>query len=207
MRRSENFTRLILFLAVALIHVLVIFFVVFEYNAAVKEEEQRAEIMKLVDLREEAPPPPPPRPRPPEPVTNTVEAIAETMIETDEPPPDEVYTDMPVTPYSPPTEEIEYLPMHKISTLPQFSERELLSALVYPPIALRSNIEGMVYLELFVDAQGEIRRITVLRENPEGRGFGEAAVNAFRGIRGSPAMANGKAVAVRYRYPVRFTLK
>jgi protein TonB len=72
---------------------------------------------------------------------------------------------------------------------------------------LRAKIEGMVYLELFVDRRGEVRRITVLRENPENRGFAEAAVKAFEGIRGVPAQANGATVAVRYRYPVRFAIR
>ncbi|MDR0710707.1 MAG: energy transducer TonB, partial [Spirochaetaceae bacterium] len=70
------------------------------------------------------------------------------------------------------------------------------------------GIEGVVYLELFVDAQGEIRQISILRETPEGRGFGQAAVNAFRGIRADkPAKSNGQEVAVRFRYPVRFTIR
>jgi protein TonB len=72
---------------------------------------------------------------------------------------------------------------------------------------LRSNIEGTVYLELFVDPQGVIRQISILKETPEGRGFGEAAVNAFKGIQGKPAESNGQIVAVRFRYPIRFTIR
>jgi protein TonB len=80
--------------------------------------------------------------------------------------------------------------------------------MVYPSIALRSGIEGQVYLDLFVDRVGVIRQREILRETPPGRGFGEAAINAFKGIRATePAMANGQIVAVRYRYPVRFTIK
>jgi protein TonB len=47
----------------------------------------------------------------------------------------------------------------------------------------------------------------VLKETPPDKGFGAAAVAAFKGIKGAPAEANGKPVAVRYRYPVRFELK
>jgi protein TonB len=124
------------------------------------------------------------------------------MIETDEVP-DEVISDyVPVR-----EEQIEYLPMSRISVLPVLPEDQIRRATVYPPIALRSGIEGMVFLELFVDRQGEIRQISILRESPEGRGFGEAAVKAFTGIRGIPAQSNGENVAVRYRYPVRFTIR
>ncbi|MDR3139663.1 MAG: energy transducer TonB, partial [Treponema sp.] len=106
-----------------------------------------------------------------------------------------------------PAPEIEYLPMHSLSELPSFSERAIRDALVYPPIALRSNIEGIVYLELFVDNHGEVRRVTILREEPAGRGFGEAAVKAFTGLKGKAARANGREVAARYRYPVRFIMR
>jgi protein TonB len=137
-----------------------------------------------------------------------VEAIAETMIETDEEP-DQIVVSGIIAPrqsaYGYGQE--EYLPMHRVSVPPVFSEKEIKDRLVYPPIALRAKIEGMVYLELFVDRYGEIQRITVLRESPENRGFSEAAVKAFEGIRGSPAQANGAAVAVRYRYPVRFAIR
>jgi protein TonB len=79
---------------------------------------------------------------------------------------------------------------------------------VYPPIAQRSGIEGRVILELFIDRHGVIRDISILQETPLNRGFGEAAVNAFRGISAAkPAEANGVPVATRYRYPFRFTLR
>jgi protein TonB len=202
--------RFLIFLFTALLHVLLLAFVVFRAETPERTEEVQANIMKLVDVREETPPPPPPPPPPreipPENFQNTVDAVAETMIETDEVP-DEV-TSAPV-PYVTETreEETEFLPMSRISVLPVFPEDQIRRAIVYPPIALRSGIEGIVYLELFVDRQGEIRQIGILRETPPGRGFGEAAINAFKGIRGIPAESNGRQVAVRYRYPVRFTIR
>jgi protein TonB len=198
--------RFFIFLFACMVHALLLVFVVFRIETTETVEEVSANIMKLVDVREETPPPPPPpRERPPEIFQNTVEAVAETMIETDEVP-DEVVSD-PV-PYTEEREEqIEFLPMNKISVLPVFPEDRIRGAIVYPPIALRSGIEGIVYLELFVDRQGEIRQIRVLKETPEGRGFGEAAINAFKGIRGAPAESNGQEVAVRFRYPVRFTIR
>jgi protein TonB len=78
--------------------------------------------------------------------------------------------------------------------------------MIYPRIAQLSNIEGIVYLDLFIDNQGYVREVRILREDPPGRGFGEAAVNAFRGIQGKPAEADGVPVAARFRYPIRFRL-
>jgi len=148
------------------------------------------------------------------------ELIAETMIETDQTPPPAVLggagdgsgvrtgtgTSGGV-PGGTGTEQIVYLPQHMITRLPELPENRILRNIVYPPIARRSNIEGSVYLELFIDRQGNIRQIKILRENPAGRGFGEAAVNAFNGIKGKPAELNSEPVAVRYRYSINFTLK
>jgi protein TonB len=198
--------RFFIFLFACVVHALLLVFVVFRVGTAKQAEEVPASIMKLVDVREETPPPPPPPPeKPPEIFQNTVEAVAETMVETDEVPDEAVSETVPYTEER--EEQIEFLPMSRISELPVFPEDQIRAAIVYPPIARRSGIEGVVYLELFVDRQGEIRQISILRETPEGRGFGQAAVNAFKGIRGRPAKSNGQEVAVRYRYPVRFVLR
>jgi protein TonB len=212
--RKTNFTRLILFILIAAAHLLLILFFAITVDTVIMTPEPPVTVMKITDFEEEAPPPPPPPPPEPSPPVpeNAVESIAETMIETEEEPEDQII----VAPgtlsvsqavvQSGESEEV-YLPMHKISVPPDFSDKEILAALVYPSIALRSGVEGMVYLELFVDRRGVIQQITILKEDPPKRGFGEAAVNAFKGITGKPALANGVPVAVRYRYPVRFNIK
>ena len=195
--------KLAIFVLVTILHITLIVFVSFRMDVSVPQAEPVAGVMRLMDVQEELPPPPPPPIRPPEITQTTNEAIAETMIETDEIPPP---VTAPVQNYVVP-EQIEYLPQHRISTLPVLPEDEIVRAMVYPPIARRSNIEGTVFLELFIDRQGNVRDVRILRENPPDRGFGEAAVNAFRGIRGRPAEANGEPVAVRFRYNLRFTLR
>lgn len=214
--RKTNLARLVLFISVAALHLLLLLFFAVTVDTAIMTGEPPVSVMKLTDFEEEVPPapPPPPPPQIPPAPENAVETIAETMIETDEVPEDQVLVDPGTLIVSQDSsvraadsEEEDYLPMHRISVPPVFSEREIIASLVYPAIALRSGIEGTVYLELFVDRRGEVKQIIVLRENPSGRGFGEAAVNAFRGLRGTPAEANGVPVAVRYRYPVRFTIK
>jgi protein TonB len=199
---KTSLTRFIIFLVVAGLHVVLLLFFVINIEASVAEPEQPVQVMKLTDIQEEAPPPPPPKEEPVL-LQTTMEAVAETMIETDIVPEQIIVA----APLRVETEVIDYLPMHKISVPPSFSEREIRQVLVYPPIALRSGVEGTVYLELFVDKDGLVRNITVLREEPLGRGFAEAAAKAFRGLRGVPAQANGAPVAVRYRYPVRFSIR
>ena len=66
--------RFFVFLFACVVHALLLVFVVFRVETTEQAEEVPANIMKLVDVREETPPPPPPRERPPETFQNTVEA-------------------------------------------------------------------------------------------------------------------------------------
>jgi len=185
---NEKKLRLIIFIATAALHLIVIFFLVFDTGAIIQAASENAKVMKLTDIAE----------LPPE--LPTVEEIAEEMIETDTTPLQNVVAAGSLS-------FDNYLPMHQVSVSPIFDEKAFTSALVYPPIALRSGIEGRVFLELFVDRIGVVQKVTILREEPEGRGFGEAAVKAFTGRKGTPAYANGEAVSCRYRYPVLFKIK
>jgi protein TonB len=189
--------RIVLGAIVAALHLGVIFFAAFSVESAREAAAESADVMKLVDL-DEAPPPPPETPS-----TRTVsEALAENMLET-ETEPDIVAA----APYMPSLEAENYVLQSDISVLPEFDEKAIFERLVYPPIARRSGIEGRVLLELFINRQGFVTRVNVLREEPPDRGFAEAAVRAFSGAQAKPALANGQVVAVRYRYPVRFQLR
>jgi protein TonB len=203
--RNEKQLRLLVIGIVAAIHILLLLFVAVNIKSNLQEELENAHIMKVTDLAEEEPPPPEEE----EPIP-IVESIAETMIET-ETVPDQIVVEpgsitAPPIIVEPPSWD-DYLPAHKVSASPVFDEKDIMSSLLFPPIALRSGIEGRVILELFVDKNGVIQRIMILREEPQDRGFGEAAVKAFTGKRGTPAMANGEPVSARYRYPVSFRIK
>jgi protein TonB len=207
---SENLPRLIAFSVAALAHILLLCFLIFDIETAPMTPDPPLTVMKLVDIEEYAPPPPPPPPAVASPSMPTpVETIAEEMIEVEELEP-EVAVSVAAAPAESPrgTGNVgpDYLPQSRVSKVPVFDRNELKNRTVYPPIARRSGIEGSVVLELFIDKEGVVRNIAVLREVPEGRGFAEAAVRAFQGMRATPAQANGEDVAVRYRYPVRFTL-
>ena len=198
-----------LFIIVAAVHIILILFLSFNIAVSPEKTPEAARIMRLTDLDELVPePPPPPPPPPPEEVDiPVVEAIAETIIETDIEPEQIVVAPGTLTePFGPESWD-DYLPIHQVSVPPQFDEREILSALIYPPIAHRSGIEGRVILELFVDRNGVVQQVRILQENPPDRGFGEAAMRAFTGKRGNPAMADGVAVSARYRYPVSFRIR
>jgi len=200
---NEKLLRLTVFIIAAVLHLVVILFLVFDTQRAAQTENENARIMKLTDLDELPPPPPPPERQ----EIPQVEEIAETMIETDTPPVQEIVAAGTITTQVQVEPEEVYLLAHQISTPPQFDFNAIEATLVYPPIALRSGREGRVILDLFVDRTGIVKSIIIMREEPEGMGFGEAAVRAFTGVKGIPATANGEPVSTRYRYPVTFRIR
>ena len=190
LQKYKPLARPLLFALVIAIHVIVLICVRFSISNAVPEEEKVAEIFKLVDVEEFVPPPPPPVIEKKEVVVNSVKS-SENIQETEK----EVLEV---------EEEIEYVAQHKISVVPEIPTKEILSKIEYPKMAMKQRIEGVVYLELFIDENGNIRRVNVLKG--PGYGFAEAATAALDGIVCKPALMNDKPVAVRFRYPVRFVL-
>lgn len=191
--KYSGFARPLLFAFALLLHLAAFYFI----NFTAKEEEidtvdfREAEVFKLVDVQEFVPPPPAPVEKKEVVTVSNQPKASETVVETKE----EVVVER---------EEIVYLPQHKISSVPIIPSREVLSRIVYPPMALKQGIEAVVYLELFIDSNGSIKKIKVLKD--PGHGFAQAAVKALEGVTCVPANANGKNCAVRYRYPVKFTL-
>jgi len=185
-----------LFVAAALVHLGLFALISFRLQETKIPETLQAEVMKLVDITEIIPKAPPvPQVAPPLPQTQTVvvapqAAVAEEVVVTEKQVIEEV---------------TEFLPQHRISEIPVIPSSEILARIEYPAGAARQGIEGVVYLELYIDKEGTIRRIEVLKD--PGYGFAQSALRALEGLRCSPARANGEAVAVRFRYPVRFSLK
>ncbi len=190
LQKYKALARPILSSLVIAIHVIVLICVKFSVSNAVPEEEKTAEIFKLVDVEEFVPPPPPPVIEKKEVVINSVKS-SENIQETEK---EVVEVE----------EEIDYVPQHKISVVPEIPTKQILSKIEYPKMAMKQGIEGVVYLELFIDEYGNIRRVNVLKD--PGYGFADAAVAALEGITCKPALMNDKPVAVRFRYPVRFVL-
>ena len=189
-------SRKALMVAAALVHGAFLIMVSFHIQSSQDTPREVAEVFKLVDVREMIPPPKPQEkitPPPQETLVVTVQSnTAAVVIETEK--------TVVETNHEP-----IYVPQHKISTIPVLPGQEILSRIRYPDLAARQGIEGVVYLELFIDAQGNIRRKEVLKD--PGFGFAQAALDALDGLKCQPATANGETVAVRFRYPIRFTLK
>jgi protein TonB len=193
--------RAVSILIAILLHGLILFFTIFTIRTVTSVPGENPGVLKLADIREESAPRAAVLPSAPAAATETA---AQRFVESEETESGGSSSGLADGSGDGGT---DFLPMHLVSRLPRFSEDEIKRRVIYPPIAQRSELEGTVYLEIFVDKEGRVRSVSILREDPPGRGFGEAAAKAFQGLQGNPALANGQEVAVRYRYPVRFTLR
>ncbi len=74
----------------------------------------------------------------------------------------------------------------------------------YPKEAKEKGLEGAVALDILIDNLGTVRQVSVI-EGPDL--FRIVAVEAIKKFRFRPAKVDGKAVAVRIRYSLRFELE
>ena len=79
----------------------------------------------------------------------------------------------------------------------------------YPERGMRMEKSGKVVLECRNTADGTVTRCQVVREEPAGYGFGEAAVRMSAHFRLAPALPDGSAIVEGsvIRIPVTFELK
>lgn len=75
---------------------------------------------------------------------------------------------------------------------------------VYPEIARRARVEGVVILQAIVTKQGTVESIEIFKGLP--MGLDQAAANAVRKWRFTPATLHGKPVDVYYTLTVKFQL-
>jgi protein TonB len=86
---------------------------------------------------------------------------------------------------------------------------ELRSYIVYPEMEKQNQIEGTVYVNFVVEADGSISNIAVSRGVDEGPGFNKAAMGAVSKLKQkfTPAKMNGNPVRLRMTIPVKFSLR
>ncbi len=76
---------------------------------------------------------------------------------------------------------------------------------VYPELAQRAQMEGTVWVKIWVDKEGKARKVVVLKSDAEI--FNEAATSAAMQWVFTPAIMNNGPVAVWVSIPFRFKLK
>jgi len=74
----------------------------------------------------------------------------------------------------------------------------------YPPRAEREGVTGYVDVLFVVNEEGFAEQISILKEDPEGYGFGNAAIEAVRKLRFQPAMIQKTPVRQKVKRRVNF---
>jgi protein TonB len=77
----------------------------------------------------------------------------------------------------------------------------------YPSLAREAGIEGVVWVEVLVDKNGDVRDARIIKPSGSSAGFEEAAIKAAYQTKWKPALNNNQPVAVRVTYPVYFRLR
>ncbi|HVY85021.1 MAG TPA: energy transducer TonB [Caulobacterales bacterium] len=152
-----------------------------------------------VEIQEKKPPPPPPPPppnRPPPPPPPEQRVPPPSLDAPPTPTPIPVAVDPPPAPPSPVLTGMVWLQRPSAQDWSRY----------YPSRAMDRNQEGHVTLDCAVDAGGRIS-CTVLSEDPQGWGFGEAALQISRRFRAAAQTSDGRPTSGgRTRVPITFRL-
>jgi protein TonB len=102
----------------------------------------------------------------------------------------------------------EIIPEHP-EFIPVTVEPKLLDAPVpvYPEMARKAGMEGEVWMQVYVDKQGNVRKVIVAKSSNESAGFEQAAEAAAWGRKYTPALQNKQPVGVWVGYRVSFKLR
>lgn len=77
--------------------------------------------------------------------------------------------------------------------------------ITYPEIAKRAGVQGRVYVKAFVDENGNVKKVEILKGI--GAGCDEAAVAAVMRTKFNPGRQRGKSVKVQVSIPILFVLR
>ena len=77
----------------------------------------------------------------------------------------------------------------------------------YPRLAREANIEGLVWVKILVDKDGNPRDAIVIKESGAKAGFEAAALKAAKQFKFKPAIQNGRPIAVWVSIPFEFKLR
>lgn len=112
----------------------------------------------------------------------------------------------PVTPAPAPSPAVREGDLVDISEVDKVPERTNTIRPLYPPMAMRRNIEGRVIVTALVSENGKVIDAKVLRGDDRKVGFEEAALRAVRSTSFRPAVKDGKRVRVWIPIPIDFKM-
>ncbi len=110
-----------------------------------------------------------------------------------------------ITPVNAPLNGGEYLPFAEKMPAPIGGLDGIYKKIKYPPIAMQAGVEGKVYLLAFIDENGTVNDVKVLKGI--GAGCDEEAVKAVKSTKFRPATNKGKPVKVKFSLAITFKLR
>jgi protein TonB len=179
----------------------------FEQEFDIPDVEQAVVEMEEVDQTEQIKrPPPPPRPRPPVVVTDDV-VLEDEVLDIDAE--IDLNFEAEVPPPPPPDRSEEEADPDIFVVVEEMPEligglARLKELVVYPEIAVKAGMEGLVIVQFVVEKDGRPANATVIKS--AGGILDSAAVEAVRKLEFTPGRQRGVPVRVKFSLPVRFNL-
>lgn len=196
-----------LIVALALVIIAFKFFPKFEPEEVAYEGPQElVDVQDIENTKQENRPPPPPKPPIP------IEAPADDILEDIEIQTSELDMDAEVEAPPPPPvqeEEEEAAPTFFVAVEdmpePIGGIAAIQKKIVYPEIAKRAGVQGRVYVKAFVDEQGNVQDVELIKGI--GAGCDEEAMRAVQATQFKPGKQRGKPVKVQVSIPILFKLQ
>lgn len=189
--------------------VLIIAFKYFpEFEKEALELDGPQELVQVEDVeatKQEAAPPPPPKPPIP------IEAPSDEVLEDIEISDTELDIEAEVAAPPPPVEEEEeeaepvFFVAVEQQPEPIGGLEGIQKRIVYPEIAKRAGVQGRVFVKAFVDENGNVVKVELLKGI--GAGCDEAAMEAVKNTKFTPGRQRGKSVKVQVSIPIVFRLQ
>lgn len=179
-----------------------------EFEQAELSLDGPQELVQVEDVeatKQEAAPPPPPKPPIP------IEAPSDEVLEDIEISDTELDVEAEVAAPPPPKveEEEEAEPVFFVAVEQQPEPigglEGIQKRIVYPEIAKRAGVQGRVFVKAFVDENGNVVKVELLKGI--GAGCDEAAMEAVKNTKFTPGRQRGKSVKVQVSIPIVFKLQ
>ena len=223
--RASRENKRTLFFEIGLIAALAVVLTSFEWNSATKEVASiSAGGISLIDdetvpITQQETPPPPESIK--EPVISEDLQIVENDIKVDTQflSPDDNTEPIKIVPYVEPSnkeeeEEVEeFIPFSIVEDKPTFQGGDantftkwVYSNIVYPELAIENGIQGRVTVQFTIDKDGSVKDVRVLR-GADSTLDKEAVRVISNSPKWSPGKQRGKAVKVKYTFPIIFQMR
>ncbi|MGQ9617726.1 MAG: TonB family protein [Candidatus Aminicenantia bacterium] len=112
----------------------------------------------------------------------------------------------PVTPYNIPSsqpKEGEIVGFTSLTKQPMVISQKIVNP-EYPPAIKRLGIKGFVLVQILISEKGDVIDSKIIQEDPKGKGFGKAVVEAVKTWKFSPPEKDGVKVKTWKTLPFRF---